>query len=82
MLHSDALNFTNKTVSEVVALLDAQKDLEAKLVDTTGEGTNYSVIISGDETGLTNAFRITGHSMGDFYSSRRKSSCKSNFKQI
>jgi len=62
LLHSDALNFTNKTVSEVVALLDAQKDLEAKLVDTTGEGTNYSVIISGDETGLTNAFRITGHS--------------------
>ena len=62
LLQSDALNFTNKTVSEVVALLDAQKDLEAKLVDTTGEGTNYSVIISGDETGLTNAFRITGHS--------------------
>jgi len=62
LLQSDALNFTNKTVSEVVALIDAQKDLEAKLVDTTGEGTNYSVIISGDETGLTNAFRITGHS--------------------
>ena len=57
---SDSLNFTNKTISEIVALLDAEKDLEAKLVDITGEGTNYSIIISGDDTGFTNGFRITG----------------------
>ena len=56
---SDSLNFT-KTISEIVALLDAEKDLEAKLVDITGEGTNYSIIISGDDTGFTNGFRITG----------------------
>ena len=37
-----------------------RKDLEAKLVDITGEGTNYSIIISGDDTGFTNGFRITG----------------------
>lgn len=62
LARSDPLNFSNKTVGEVVALINAQKDLEAKIVDTTGEGTNYSVIITGDETGLSNAFRITGHS--------------------
>ena len=58
---SDTLNFTNKTISEIVALFDAEKDLEAKLVDITGEGTNYSIIISGDDTGFTNGFRITGN---------------------
>ena len=57
----DPLNFNNKTVGEVVALINDHKDLEAKLVDTTGEGTNYSVIITGDETGLSNAFKISGH---------------------
>jgi flagellar hook-associated protein 2 len=62
LAHSDALNFSYKTVGEVVSLINAQKDLEAKIVDTTGEGTNFSVIITGDETGLSNAFRITGHS--------------------
>jgi flagellar hook-associated protein 2 len=29
-------------------------------VDTTGEGTNYSIIVTSDETGADNGFRITG----------------------
>ena len=57
---SSALSFTDKTVGEVVGLINDMDDIEAQIVDTTGEGTSYSVIISSDDTGFENAFQITG----------------------
>jgi flagellar hook-associated protein 2 len=64
-----SLSFTGKTVGEVVGLINDMADLEAQIVDTTGEGTSYSVIISGDDTGFENGFRIlsdgTGNAVND-----------------
>ena len=40
-------------------------DIEAQIVDTTGEGTSYSVIISGDDTGFDNGFRILSDGTGN-----------------
>ena len=55
----DTLNFTNKSVSEVAALLNAITGISATTVDTTGEGTNFSIIVTSDNTGADNGFRIT-----------------------
>ena len=58
--NSDILNFADKSVSEVAALLNDIDGISATTVDTTGEGTNYSIIVTSDETGADNGFRITG----------------------
>ena len=49
-----------KTVGEVVGLINDLADVEAQIVDTTGEGTSYSVIITSANTGFENGFQITG----------------------
>ena len=58
--NADTVNFTNKSVSEVAALLNAIEGISATTVDTTGEGTNFSIIVTSDDTGADNGFRITG----------------------
>ena len=60
-----SLSFTGQTVGEVVGLINDMADLEAQIVDTTGEGTSYSVIISGDDTGFDNGFRILSDGTGN-----------------
>ena len=62
---SSSLSFTNKTISEVVGLINDMADIEAQIIDITGEGTSYSVIISGDDTGFENGFRILSDGTGD-----------------
>ena len=55
----DTVTFTNKSVSEVAALLNSVTGISATTVDTTGEGTNFSIIVTSDNTGADNGFRIT-----------------------
>ena len=57
--NADTVNFTNKSVSEVAALLNAIEGISATTVDTTGEGTNFSIIVTSDNTGADNGFRIS-----------------------
>ena len=57
--NADTVNFSNKSVSEIAALLNAVTGISATTVDTTGEGTNFSVIVTSDNTGADNGFRIT-----------------------
>ena len=49
--NTDNLNFSDKSVSEVAALLNSINGISATTVDTTGEGTSYSIIVTSDETG-------------------------------
>jgi flagellar capping protein FliD len=56
--NADTVTFTNKSVSEVSALLNAVTGISATTVDTTGEGTNFSIIVTSDNTGADNGFRI------------------------
>ena len=58
--NSDSLNFADKSVSEVAALLNSVTGISATTVDTTGEGISYSIIVTSDDTGADNGFRITG----------------------
>nr|ADD96395.1 possible flagellar hook associated protein 2 filament cap protein [uncultured organism MedDCM-OCT-S09-C206] len=56
--NADTVNFTDKSVSEVAALLNAVTGISATTVDTTGEGTNFSIIVTSDNTGADNGFKI------------------------
>ena len=62
---SSSLSFTGKTISEVVGLINDMADIEAQIIDITGEGTSYSIIISGDDTGFENGFRILSDGTGN-----------------
>ena len=57
---STNLNFTDKTVSEVVDLLESVSGLTAQLVDVNGDGSSYTVQITSENTGFQNGFRISG----------------------
>lgn len=48
------------TVENVVTQLNAVSDISAKLVKTSSTGTDtYSIVLSSDDTGLTNGFQIS-----------------------
>ena len=57
---STSLSFNEKTVSEVVNLIDGISGISAEL-QTTGGGASHNVRISGNSTGLQNGFRISGN---------------------
>lgn len=57
---STSVNFTDKTVSEVVTILDDVNGLTAQLIDTNGDGSSYGVRIESQNTGFQNAFSISG----------------------
>ena len=59
--NAETQNFSNKSVSEVAALLNAVTGISATTVDTTGEGTNFSIIVTSDKTGADNGFKITSN---------------------
>ena len=60
-----SLSFSDQTIGEVVGLINDMEDIEAQIIDITGEGTSYSVIISGDDTGFENGFRILSDGTGN-----------------
>ena len=62
---STSLSFTDQTIGQVVGLINELGDIEAQIVDTTGEGTNYSIILTSDDTGFENGFRILSDGTGD-----------------
>ena len=56
---STSLNFTEKTVSEVVDLIGGISGISAELREI-GAGSSHNIRITGDSTGLQNGFRISG----------------------
>jgi hypothetical protein len=55
---STIINFTEKTVSEVVDLIGGISGVSAEL-EEIGGGSSHNVKISGDSTGLQNGFQIS-----------------------
>ena len=56
---SISLNFTNKTVSEVVNLLEGVSGLTAQLI-SNADNSSHTVEITSEDTGFQNGFRISG----------------------
>ena len=82
LANSESLNFTDKSVSEVAALLNAIDGFSATTVDTDGQGTNYSIVVMSDETGANNGFRITGESRFETATLPEASSFSNSFSQL
>jgi flagellin-like hook-associated protein FlgL len=56
---STSLNFTDKTVSEVVNLLEGVNGLTAQLI-SNADNSSHTVRITSEDTGFQNGFRISG----------------------
>ena len=82
LANSESLNFTDKSVSEIAALLNAIDGFSATTVDTDGQGTNYSIVVMSDETGANNGFRITGESRFETATLPDASSFSNSFSQL
>ena len=82
VVNSESLNFTDKSVSEIAALLNEIDGFSATTVDTDGQGTNYSIVVMSDETGANNGFRITGESRFETATLPDASSFSNAFSQL
>lgn len=55
----ETLEFTDKTLSQVAALFSNVEGISAKVIDLTGEGESFTLVIESEETGAANGFQIT-----------------------
>jgi len=56
---NEIISFTDETVVQVAARLNSISGLSAQIIDTNGDGSSYSLIVSSDDTGADNGFKIT-----------------------
>ena len=52
------VSFTSKSLTDIAALFNDVDGISAQIVDTTGDGTNYSLVLSSENTGAGNGFRL------------------------
>jgi len=53
------LTFTSKSLTEVAALFNDIDGIAAQIVDKTGDGLDYSLVITSTDTGAQNGFRLS-----------------------
>ena len=53
------VSFEGKSLSEVASIFSDLEGLSAKVIDKTGDGSNFSLVITGELTGAGNGFSIS-----------------------
>ena len=53
------ISFASKSLTDIASLFNDIDGITAQVVDTTGDGTNYSLVLSSENTGSENGFRLT-----------------------
>ena len=53
------ITFTSKSLTEVAALFNDVDGIAAQIVDKTGDGLDYSLVITSTDTGAQNGFRLS-----------------------
>ena len=53
------ISFASKSLTDIASLFNDIAGIMAQVVDTTGDGTNYSLVLSSENTGSENGFRLT-----------------------
>ena len=56
---TETISFTDETIVQVAARLNSISGLSAQIIDTNGDGSSYSLIVSSADTGADNGFKIT-----------------------
>lgn len=54
-----SVSFAGETLPEIVAKLNEVSGIKAQIIDTTGDGSSYSIILTGVQTGQANGFNLT-----------------------
>jgi flagellar hook-associated protein 2 len=70
------------TLNQIAARFDAVTGLSAKVIDTAGDGSAYSLVVSGTATGAKNGFRITGDERWLTPTAQEGHSKTNNFSQL
>ena len=53
------VTFTGKSLTQIAALFSQVDGISAQIIDTTGDGSNYSLVLISDNTGSNNGFRLS-----------------------
>ena len=56
----NSLNFTDKTLNQVASLFNGVGGISAQVVDTNGDGSEYSLVLTSTEVGARRGFKIEG----------------------
>ena len=55
---NETISFEDETIVQVAARLNSISGLSAQIIDTNGDGSSYSLIVSSDTTGAESGFKI------------------------
>lgn len=53
------ITFTDKSLTQVAALFNEISGMTAQIVDVAGDGSSYSLILSSEDTGAANGFKLS-----------------------
>jgi len=54
----ERVSFAGETLTQIAARFNAVSGISARIIDTLGDGTNYSLVLSSDVVGAKNGFRL------------------------
>ena len=55
----ESVSFVGETLTQIAARFNAISGISARIIDTLGDGTNYSLVLSSDVVGAKNGFKLT-----------------------
>ena len=55
----EIINFSGKTLTQIATLFSDIDGISARVIDLTGDGNNFTLVVEGDDTGASNGFQIT-----------------------
>lgn len=55
----ESVSFVGETLTQIAARFNAISGISARIIDTLGDGTNYSLVLSSDVVGAKNGFQLT-----------------------
>ena len=78
----NSLNFEDKTLNQIAALINGVGGIQAQVVDTVGDGSNYSLVLTSTLTGAKRGFKITGEDRWSTLSTETSSGVVNNFSSL
>ena len=78
----NTLNFEDKTLNQIAALINGVGGIQAQVVDTIGDGSNYSLVLTSTLTGAKRGFKITGEDRWSTLSTETSSGVVNNFSSL
>ena len=58
----ERVSFSGETLAQIAARFEAIPGISAKIINTISDGTNYSLVLSSDNLGAKNGFKLTENS--------------------